>query len=98
MLLADMIFPAAYAATLYSLGGLIASAHPFHLTAASVGRIAALEAALFDYGENLFLLHVLRNLKSPSDRIARLAGVCTTLKVVAFAVTAASFATALVVA
>jgi len=94
MLLADMIFPAVYAATLYSLGGLIASTHSF----VTVGRCAALAAALFDYGENLFLLHVLRNLESPSDRIARLAGICTTLKVAAFAVVAASFVTAWLVA
>jgi hypothetical protein len=98
MLLADMIFPAVYAATLYSLGGLIASTHPLPAALAFVGRFAALAAALFDYGENLFLLHVLRNLESPSDRIARLAGICTTLKLVAFAVAAASFATAWVVA
>ena len=71
LLLADMIFPAVYAATLYSLGGLLASTHPFAVAAASVGRYAGIAAALFDYGENLSLLHVLRNLKSPSDRIAR---------------------------
>jgi len=93
MLLADMIFPAIYAATLYSLGGLIASAHPF----VTVGRCAALAAALFDYGENLSLLYVMRNLKSPSDRIARFAGICTMLKVAAFAVTTAAYAAARVV-
>jgi len=98
MLLADMIFPAVYAATLYSLGGLIASADTFPAALASVGRFAALAAALFDFGENLLLLHVLRNLESPSDRIARLAGICTTLKVAAFAVVAASFVTAWLVA
>jgi len=98
LLLADMIFPAVYAATLYSLGGLIASAHPFAVTAVAVGRCAGIAAALFDYGENLFLLYVLRNLKSRSDRIARLAGICTTLKVVAFAATAAAFAAALLAA
>jgi len=91
LLLADMIFPAVYAATLYSLGGLIAFAHPF---AAAVVRCAAIAAALFDYGENLSLLYVMRNLKSPPDRIARLAGICTMLKVVAFMVTAAAFAAA----
>jgi len=95
LLLADMIFPAVYAATLYSLGGLIASAHPF---AAAVVRCAALAAALFDYGENLSLLHVMRNLKSLPDRSARLAGICTMLKVLAFALTAAAFAVALLAA
>ena len=94
LLLADMIFPAVYAATLYSLGGLIHSTHALPATLASVGRCAALAAALFDYGENLSLLHVMRNLESPSDRIARLAGACTALKVAAFAVTAAAFAAA----
>jgi hypothetical protein len=94
LLFADMIFPAVYAATLYSLGGLIASAHPAHAALASVGRFAAIAAALFDYGENLSLLQVMRNLKSPADRIARLAGICTTLKVIAFAVIAAAFAAA----
>jgi len=98
LLLADMIFPAVYAATLYSLGGLIASAHPFAIAAASVGRCAAITAALFDYGENLSLLYVMRNLQSPPDRVARLAGICTTLKVLAFAVTAVAFAAALLAA
>jgi len=91
LLLADMIFPAVYAATLVSLGGLIAPAHPL---AAAVVRCAALAAALFDYGENLSLLYVLQNLESPSDRIARLAGICTMLKVLAFAVTATALAAA----
>jgi len=95
LLFADMIFPALYAATLVSLGGLIASAHPSNAPLASVGRFAAIAAALFDYGENLSLLHVMRNLESPPDRIARLAGICTMLKVVAFAVTAAALAVAL---
>ena len=93
--LADMIFPAVYAATLYSLGGLIAFAHPF---AAAVVRCAAIAAALFDYGENLSLLHVMRNLKSPPDRVARFAGICTMLKVVAFAVTAVALAAVLLAA
>src|SRR5262249_20865593 len=73
MLLADMVFPAIYAATLYSLGDLIASAHPLAATAASVGRCAAIAAALFDYGENVFLLRVLRNIPWRSDLAARLA-------------------------
>ena len=93
MLLADMIFPAIYAATLYSLGGLIVSAHSF----VTVGRCAALAAALFDYGENVLLLRVLRNLPAPSDRAARLAGICTTLKTAAFAVTALEFLAASVI-
>jgi hypothetical protein len=98
LLLADMIFPAVYAATLYSLGGLIASTHPAHVLLASVGRCTGIAAALFDYGENLSLLYVMRNLKSPPDGIADLAGICTMLKVVAFAVSAAAFATALLAA
>ena len=78
--------------------GLIASAHPFAIAVASVGRCAAIAAALFDYGENLSLLYVMRNLQSPPDRVARLAGICTTLKVLAFAVTAVAFAAALLAA
>ena len=87
MLLADMVFPALYGATLFLLGDLLRSASP---QVAWVGQCAAIAAAGFDYLENLFLLHVLRNLDSRPQRSARLAGVSTSLKMVAFVIAAAS--------
>jgi integrase len=90
LLLADMIFPAVYGATLYLFGDLLGSAFPRAASLASAARYAAIAAALFDYGENLFLLHVLRHRASRPTVSAHLAGICTTLKMTAFAIAALS--------
>jgi MFS family permease len=92
MLLADMLFPAIYAATLYVLGDLLNAASPGGSLLASLGRCAGIAAAAFDYLENLFLLHVLRHLDSRPRRSARLAGIFTTLKTTAIGIAAVSFA------
>lgn len=78
-LYADMIFPALYAATLGAYGGALAP----HAQAATIKFAAA--AALFDYGENGFLLAVLRKYPARSRLLARLAGLCTTAKMLALA-------------
>ena len=85
MLLADMAFPAVYGALLYVLADSLDS---------SIARHAAIAAAAFDYSENIFLLRVLRRLPSRSEAIARLAGICTSLKMAAIALTAAALAAA----
>jgi len=76
MLKADMFFPAVYGAFLYLLGDLAPAAHP----AAALVRGLAISAAAFDYGENIFLLSVLRHLPERQAFAARTAGICTTLK------------------
>ncbi|HUL64898.1 MAG TPA: hypothetical protein VLW55_09810 [Burkholderiaceae bacterium] len=94
MLLADMVFPAIYGATLYLVADLLThgSAHAGSL--GLVARAAAVAAAAFDYAENIFLLHVLRHLDSRSGRSARFAAICTTSKMIAFMVAAAALISA----
>jgi hypothetical protein len=88
MLQADMVFPAIYGATLYLLAGLLTSGTAHTDSLGLVARAAAVAAAVFDYAENLSLLHVLRHFDSRSSRGARFAAICTTSKMVAFAVAA----------
>jgi len=85
LLLGDMIFPAIYGALLYSLGGLLAR-EPM----SSIAQHAAIAAAAFDYAENVFLLIVLRRFPFRSSALARLASICTSLKMVAIAVSVVS--------
>lgn len=98
MLLVDMVFPALYGATLFLLGDLLRSAAPHAASLALVAQCAAIAAAGLDYLENLFLLHVLRHLGSRPQRSARLAGVSTSLKMVAFLIAAASLAVGCLIA
>ena len=90
MLLADMVFPAMYGATLFMWGDVLASAFPHAASAAAAARCCAIAAAAFDYCENLFLLNALRHWDSRPHATARLAGIFTTLKMMAFAATAMS--------
>jgi hypothetical protein len=92
MLLADMVFPAMYGATLFMWGDVLGSAFPHAANAASAARGCAIAAAAFDYGENLFLLNAVRHWDSRPYAPARLAGIFTTLKMAAFAATAGSLA------
>jgi hypothetical protein len=92
MLLADMVFPALYGATLFMWGDLLGSAFPHAAKAASAARWCAIGAAAFDYCENLFLLNAVRHWDSRPYETARLAGTFTTLKMAAFAATAVSLA------
>jgi hypothetical protein len=95
MLLLDMIFPAVYAATLYLFGDALGALSPGFALAA---RSGALAAAAFDYSENLLLLRVLRRYPSRAVTSARLAALCTTSKMIAFATVLAVFAGAFAVA
>jgi len=92
MLLADMVFPALYGATLFMWGDTLGSEFPHAAKAAAAARWCAIGAASFDYCENVFLLKALRNWNSRPHATARLASVFTTLKMAAFAATAVSLA------
>jgi hypothetical protein len=76
MLVADMFFPPVYGAFLFLLGDLASAAHP----AGRIVRLMAIAAVCFDYGENIFLLDVLRRLPNRQPFVARAAGISTTLK------------------
>jgi hypothetical protein len=89
LLIADMFFPAVYGTFLFLLGDLASAAHP----AARVVRAMAIAAACFDYLENIFLLYVLRRLPTQQPFAARVAGVCTTLKLLSFVATVSALAT-----
>jgi len=78
MLVADMFFPPLYGAFLFLCGDLVSAAHPVGRTV----RLMAIAAVCFDYGENIFLLDVLRRLPNRQPFVARAAGICTTLKTV----------------
>ena len=84
MVLVDMVFPAVYGAGLYLLADALAPdpASP----AGCLARAAAVSAALFDYGENMLLLSVVRRFPARHDLIARAASACTSLKVLSFLV------------
>jgi hypothetical protein len=91
MLLADMVFPAVYGATLYFCGDLLGSAFPRAAAPALVASWASIAASAFDYGENFLLLNVLRHFPSRAPRSARFAAICTTSKTIAFGVTLVAF-------
>jgi hypothetical protein len=95
MLLADMIFPAVYGALLFVIGDLVIATHPTMIAAGSAVRVMAIAAAAFDYLENFFLLRVLRRLPEPLNFTARMAGICTSLKMFSFIVALGALATAL---
>ena len=92
MLLADMVFPAMYGATLFMWGDVLGTACPQAATAASAACSCAIGAAAFDYCENLFLLNAVRRWDSRPYAVGLIAGTFTTLKMAAFAATAASLA------
>jgi len=94
MLLADMAFPAIYGMALYLLGDTLSSTSAHIGGLALVVRGAAISAAAFDYAENFFLLHVLRHLELRSGKSARFAAICTTAKMLAFAVAAIALVSA----
>lgn len=85
MLVADMVFPVIYGATLYMSGDLLAAGHPPSSTLTVWIHCAAVSAAAFDYGENLALLAVIQRLPSRSNRLAQTAGVFTTSKAISLA-------------
>lgn len=89
MLIADMFFPAVYGAFLFLLGDLASVAHP----AARIVGAMGIAAACFDYGENIFLLHVLRRLPMRQEFAARAAGICTTLKTISLVAALVALAT-----
>ena len=86
MLFADMIFPAVYGTLFFLIGALVA---------AGVVSVAGIAAACFDYLENIFLLVVLSRLPSRLTWVARIAGICTSLKLLSFVITLGALATAL---
>jgi hypothetical protein len=91
MLIADMVFPAVYATFLFLLGDLASASHP----AAGLVRVMAITAACFDYLENFFLLYVLRRLPGRRLFAVRVAGICTTLKMLSFVAAVGVLATVL---
>lgn len=88
MLLADMVFPALYGATLYLCADLLGSIRASGF--ADLARFGAIAAATFDYAENFFLLHAVRHWAARPVGIARLASTCTSSKVAALGLTAVS--------
>jgi hypothetical protein len=84
MLLADMLFPAVYGATLCLLADSLAELRGAPPESANIARIFAVCAAGFDYAENALLLHVVHRFPARHTRAARAAGVCTTLKMLSF--------------
>ena len=94
MLLVDMVFPAVYGTLFFLLGDLAAVAHPGALWPGIV-RVMAITAAGFDYLENMLLIFVLRHLPARQVGAARAAGICTSLKMLSFAVALGSLATTL---
>lgn len=80
MLYVDMVFPIVYAATLCSYGGALTPS-----AGATIVKFAAILATASDYGENILLLAILRRLPTRSNPLARCAGICTTAKMLSFA-------------
>jgi hypothetical protein len=91
MLVADMVFPAIYGATLYFCGDLLGSAFPRAAGPALVASCASIAASAFDYSENFLLLNVLRHFPLRVPRSARFAAICTMSKMIAFGLTVAAF-------
>jgi hypothetical protein len=91
MLLADMVFPALYGATLYLCGDLLGSAFPRAAGPALVASCTSLAASAFDYGENFLLLNVLGRFPTRAQKSARLAAMCTTSKMIAFGLALVAF-------
>jgi hypothetical protein len=81
MLLIDMAFPLVYGTLLYLLAALLGAPQR---PVAAVAQEAAVLAALCDYAENTLLLGVLERFPRRADRRARLAGLATTVKMLAF--------------
>ena len=81
MLLIDMAFPLVYGTLLYLLAALFGAPQR---PVAAVAQEAAVLAALCDYAENALLLAGLDRLPRRADGTARLAGLATTFKMLAF--------------
>jgi hypothetical protein len=94
MLLADMLFPAVYGAFLVTVADLAVSSDPITINAASVARTAAIAAAGWDYAENIFLLAVLHRFPVVQSGLARLAGLCTSAKMLSFMIALGALAAA----
>ena len=86
MLYLDMVFPAVYAAALYRIAG-----HGLHGALKGAAQDLGLLAAAFDYLENLLLLRVLDPYPRRQVRLARAAGMATSLKMLSFAGVLAAF-------
>ncbi len=89
MLLADMVFPAVYAAFLVTLANLAGASD-----AASAARVAAIAAAGWDYIENMLLLFVLHRFPACQSSAARLAGLSTSAKMLSFMIALGALAAA----
>jgi hypothetical protein len=92
MLVADMVFPAVYAAFLVTLADLAAASNPASNNAASAARVAAIAAAGWDYIENGLLLFVLHRFPACQSAAARLAGLSTSAKMLSFMIALGSLA------